>query len=208
MYINGKEVTELIIPDGVTSIGDKAFKGFSSLISVTIPNGVTSIGWNAFENCIGLTDVTIPNSVTSISRYAFSGCEAIENVYCFAEELPFADESVFEKSYPEYATLYVPAVSISKYKTKVPWKNFGKIVELESSSIEDIKSTPHNVVYSNGTMTVSGTDDGTMVEVYGISGAKLGEAKTTFNTATISIGQHADNVVIVKIGNKAIKVAL
>ncbi|MBR2881753.1 MAG: hypothetical protein IKB96_05265, partial [Prevotella sp.] len=79
---------------------------------------------------------------------------------------------------------------------------------LTNTDIANVKALPVVVQANNGTITVSGADDGTMVEVYGISGTKLGEAKTTLNKATISIAQHADNVVIVKVGNKSIKVAL
>lgn len=52
LYLNGQEVKDLNIPDGVTSIGNYTFYGCSGLISVTIPNSVTSIGKNAFEDCI------------------------------------------------------------------------------------------------------------------------------------------------------------
>ena len=71
---NGNEVTELVIPYGVTSIGGYAFRGCSSLTSIDIPDGVTSIGNYAFGGCTGLTSIVIPDSVTIIGNFAFSGC--------------------------------------------------------------------------------------------------------------------------------------
>ena len=61
----------VIIPDGVTSIGDDAFWGCSSLTSIIIPDNITSIGGTAFCGCSGLTSITIPDSVKSIGEYAF-----------------------------------------------------------------------------------------------------------------------------------------
>ena len=73
LYINNTEITDLVIPNSVTSIGDCAFYGCSGLTNVTIPNSVTSIGNNAFAGC-GLTSIEIPNSVTSIGDFAFGHC--------------------------------------------------------------------------------------------------------------------------------------
>ena len=68
LFLNGKEVKDLVIPNGVTSIGVGAFMGCSSLTSVTIPNSVTSIGHNAFYGCTSLTSNTIPDSVKIIAE--------------------------------------------------------------------------------------------------------------------------------------------
>jgi len=73
-------LTNVTIPNGVTSIGDNAFWDCTSLTSVTIPNGVTSIGDDAFWDCTSLTSVTIPNSVTSIGDGVFDSCTSLTSV--------------------------------------------------------------------------------------------------------------------------------
>lgn len=70
-------LTRVIIPEGVISIGNSAFEKCRGLTSVTIPDGVTSIGYRAFEDCNCLTSVAIPASVTSISNRAFRGCTSL-----------------------------------------------------------------------------------------------------------------------------------
>jgi uncharacterized repeat protein (TIGR02543 family) len=71
----GKTIlTSVIIPNLVTSIGQRAFYNCTGLTSVSIPNSVTTIGYESFEGCRGLTSITIPNSVTTIGYDAFGAC--------------------------------------------------------------------------------------------------------------------------------------
>ncbi len=107
LYLNGKEITNLIIPESVTSVGHYAFSGCYRLISITIPNGVTDIGYGAFFDSINLQDI-----------------------YCYAEQVPETGKGVFDSSNYTNATLHVPASSVSAYQAAEPWKNFKEIVAL------------------------------------------------------------------------------
>ena len=73
-------LTSITIGNGVTSIGEGAFIDCRSLTSITIPDGVTSIGDDLFTNCSSLTSVTIGNGVTSIRNYAFWACTSLTRI--------------------------------------------------------------------------------------------------------------------------------
>ena len=81
---NGKKyslVTEIEIPNTITSIGNYQFYGFNNVTSITIPKGVSNIGRAAFIDCSNLINIEISNSVISIGQSAFYSCENLENVY-------------------------------------------------------------------------------------------------------------------------------
>ena len=75
-------ITSVVIPDTVTSIGNYAFSSCYSLASVNFGNNshLTIIGEHAFSSCISLTSITIPSSVTSIGEYAFQRCISLTSI--------------------------------------------------------------------------------------------------------------------------------
>ncbi|MDR1115845.1 MAG: leucine-rich repeat protein [Tannerella sp.] len=79
-FQNNATITSIFIPNSVISIGNSAFWNCISLTSITIPNSVTSIGSGAFQSCVSLTSITIPNSVTSIGEWAFYNCSSLTSV--------------------------------------------------------------------------------------------------------------------------------
>ena len=66
------DLTDVTFSGSVTSIGDNAFAGASSIVSIRIPDSVTSIGDFAFSGCFGLESISIPESVSSIGKSAFT----------------------------------------------------------------------------------------------------------------------------------------
>jgi len=80
LYLNGEPVTHIVVPDNVSMIGDYAFAGLKSLVSVTIPYGVGSIGIGAFRDCDRLIRVRMPDSVTAINADAFLNCSGLTKI--------------------------------------------------------------------------------------------------------------------------------
>lgn len=77
LYLNGQPVTNLVIPDSVTTISEYAFVNCTCFDEITIPDSVISIGDLAFYGCAGLCQAVIPHSVTSVGDQAFSGCTSM-----------------------------------------------------------------------------------------------------------------------------------
>ena len=190
LYLNGKEIKVLTIPNDVASVGNYAFYGCEGLNSVNIPESVTSIGDYAFRECSRLTSVTIPNSVATIGQYAFYGCESLTDVYCYATEPPiiiayyyseYSDRyyyNSFDTSYIKYVTLHVPEESIYLYKEVEPWKYFGTIVALtdndpkpDPDAIEDVK-----------------VEDVTEMDYFDLNGRKLNAPQKGINIIRYSDG--------------------
>ena len=79
-FYDCRNLSSITIADSLTRIGNRAFEGCSSLTSINIPESVTSIGERTFSGCSSLTSINIPEGVTSIVNSAFSGCSSLTSV--------------------------------------------------------------------------------------------------------------------------------
>lgn len=120
-------LTSVIIGNSVTSIGEAAFWECSGLTSVTIGNSVTSIGEDTFYNCSALTSVTIPNSVTSMGDRVFKNCDRLKNIIMLPSNPPTLGSDAIPSN---VTTITVPAGCGNTYKTAAGWSAYAdKIVE-------------------------------------------------------------------------------
>ena len=79
-YAWTQNVSTVILKDSITSIGEGAFAGRSTIKNVTMSKNITSIGEQAFAGCVGITSITIPEKVTTIGEFAFANCTSISNI--------------------------------------------------------------------------------------------------------------------------------
>ena len=134
-------VREIVIEDGVTNIGDQAFRSCMSVTSVTIPKSVTSIGMMAFNWC-GMTMIEIPSSVTEIKEGAFSCCTNLTSI-----TIPKSVTSIGELAFDCCHSL--SSIVVEDGNTKYDSRNScNAIIETNSNTlIQGCKNTviPNNV---------------------------------------------------------------
>ena len=120
------DINEIVVEDGVTSIGDSAFTGCSSLTEIVMPDSVTSIGDSAFVDCSSLTEIAIPDSVTSIGEFAFYYCTSLESI-----TIPYG-VTIIER-YTFSCCFSLTTVTIPDSVTKIGYRTFG-----ECNSLTDV----------------------------------------------------------------------
>ena len=97
-FFNRKQLTSVVLPEGITYIGDAAFENCVALREVQLPTTVTRIGKAAFRRCMAFTDLALPDSVRSIDVYAFAFCEELKQLRLSAVVDTFPGNIVFHCS--------------------------------------------------------------------------------------------------------------
>ena len=152
-FSNCSSIKDIVIPDGVTSIGVYAFNKCFTLADVTlgkgikaipdgmfsecddiesiiIPDGVTSIGASAFAYCEGIDEITIPNSVTEIGEYAFYYCEGLGSI-----TIPGSVKEIKANTF--WHCKYLSSVTLCEGVTSIGGRAFANCDWLSSITIPD-----------------------------------------------------------------------
>lgn len=164
------KIKTVVIEDGITSIGERAFYCYHSITSVTIPDSVTSIGKMAFTGNEQLTEINIPAGVTKIDNHTFEGCMALKKITfakgskltAICEAAFYSCESLTEITIPEGVTTIgsyafshcaaLSSVTIPSTVTKIEDKTFN-----ECKNCKDVYM--HVTDPSKLTWTDEGKDD-------------------------------------------------
>ena len=188
----------------------------------SIEKYMTTTPWSSFGKVVTLEsgDVQEPEScatptITYQNGKLVFGCET-EGAVCHST---ITDSDI--ASYTTNEVTLTATYNICVYATKEGYKDSEvakatlcwidvepKTEGVVETEISNVKALPVMVQVNGGMLTLSGAYDGTLVEVYTIAGAKVGSDVTSANTATVNISHLTDDVIIVKVGSKAIKMTV
>lgn len=119
-----------IISEGVTSLSSSStFENCTALESVVIPEGITSLGDYTFSDCSSLKAVDLPSTITSLGSYCFSNCWAIDSIICRATTPPTANGSSLS-GVNYMIPIYIPYETTADYQSANGWSGFTDFREM------------------------------------------------------------------------------
>ena len=194
-------LTKVVVPESVKTMGTDVFAFCTALEEASLPSSLAYIAARLFKGCTALSVVTIGNAVENIDGDVFNGCNNLTTFNCMTATPPACGKA-FDATMLENCTLYIPTGSLEAYKTADYWKEFKKIEEKDFASVENAERDNISIIASGRTITIAGTDSGTVVAIYTADGRIV--AKTTSRT----IEMPGSGVYLVKVDNQCIKIAI
>ena len=196
-YTSG--LTELIMPNSVTSMENGAIGSCTNLTSVTLSDALTEIPGFAFMRCTALPTITLPASINSIGSAAFFNCTAMDSIVVKATTPPNVGMNAF-RNVPDSCLLVVPCNTLEAY-TEAWGTYFERITEDCGSGdgIEDLE-LPQSQVYVTDGCIVIDTEDGSAefsANIYDLSGRLVASLPTAGKTPALPNG-----IYLVRIGDQ------
>lgn len=115
--------TSYTVPQSVTKIEDGAFSNATNLTELILPDQLETIGLCGLEKCSALTEITLPASLHSLGDWAMGGCTALTQIVTLATTPPSATMSTFNEV-PKTIPVYIPAGTLAAYQAADGWKDF------------------------------------------------------------------------------------
>jgi hypothetical protein len=121
----GSAVKNIVLPERLNEIGEKAFRNCTSLTEIDIPQGIRFVEEGTFDGCTALETVTLSKSIERLRKDAFKGCASLKSIVCLKKYPP-----IIENAFDIYqATVYVPKGMQNKYYADRYWKDFPRVEE-------------------------------------------------------------------------------
>lgn len=124
MYLDGNEIVDLVIPDGVKTVNEGVFYGCYNIKTLSLPNTLKIIKRQAFYGLSSMEKLTLPSSIEVVYQEAFAICSSLQQIIVQSDVPPFLYDNSFSKF---DVPVIVPGGSVNEYKNASGWKNFDSI---------------------------------------------------------------------------------
>lgn len=184
-------------PTTLRKIGYNAFWGCNELTSLAIPEGTTSIDYSAFWGCSGVTSINMPSTLSYIAQNAFWGCSAVSNMNVVASVPPALGNNALI-GIPRSASLVVPPSGFEAYKSAPQWKEF--YIVKSGLTVND----PNSILLlgTNNQLQLQNIPENSSVQVFNMAGVKLIDLSNPGTNITLDL---AEGLYLVKIGDLRFK---
>lgn len=215
----------------VTSLGNYLFKGCSNIKNLVIEDGINilDIGYSVggffddssiqtlylgrnltydsespFLNTVSLLEVSIGSSVTFVDAVNWYNKENLKVIHLKTKTPPNIDDDDFTQQQYSNVNVFVPEGVLGLYKSANGWRNFKKLQENIPSSMYTTSVSMQVIKTENGNIVVDNAKG--RISVYDVSGMLVKSAKADGNRVEIAVP--GSGVYIVRVGGKAVKVAM
>lgn len=151
VFYQCRSITSLNIPGSVKTIGSSAFEDCTGLTSLYLSEGLEKIGGSSFEGCTGLSSIILPSSMTSIAINAFKNCRGLTSIKSQNNDPPLCNNPFYNVD-KEQCTVWVPIGCIAAYKGAEGWKDYMTIREITDGDVNgdgDVNEADVNAVASH-----------------------------------------------------------
>jgi hypothetical protein len=188
------------LPSTLTKIGYNAFWGCNELTELVIPEGTSDIGYSAFWGCSGISSIEMPASLLNIGKNAFWGCTNVEQLRVAAVDPPALGDNALA-GIPRDASLTIPEISVETYKTRAQWKEFYNVnTGTKDNRIESLK-----IAVSGRQLLLSDVPENTTLQIYNVSGLKILEMVNPDQQVSVDL---VPGIYILKVGNGISKIVI
>ena len=122
-------MTQVTLPNSVTTVGDGCFSGCLKLKDVQLSESMTGIGFNLFKDCRSLTQITLPERISWVRSNAFANCIALKSIKSKALYPPSVTNESYSLQLNYTGKLIVPVGSKDSYAKSTGWGHCNPIVE-------------------------------------------------------------------------------
>ena len=179
---SGLEITDITVVEGITAIGNYAFKNCKLLTTVILPDSLTAISEGAFEGCEVITSISIPKNVISVGNHAFKGCKALEQI-----TIPEGVSTINDYCFMECVAL--EKITLEGSITSVGDHAFDGCKKLSAFNFNSVISVGDYAF--NGCAAITEINLKNVQTIGDFAFSNVGVKSLTIPTATTSVGAHA-----------------